>query len=355
MRIWNVMLRGSLLQAIARACPTLIFAALSFASQSTQPVPVFSSEDIRRSSKLLAAGMVWELYGQNLAAQQTCGAANPPYSTEICGVRVLVGSTAAELMYVSSGQINLKVRADAPDEGLVPFRVCVGEVCSEPVMMRFSKHTALLSQEGPVYVHMPVWIRLDPPFPHHVYYPCGDWPWSFPQYEFEVRRNGRNLTPLPQPAAPASVGIAHDTRFCEPSRGLFPLHLLYRFDEAGTYAVRLTARNGPEVLYQSDWTDVQIEPFSERKREELLRSLEAKIQTADVKFAIASLLSWPDEKALAVLLKAIPVNTTRCRNYECVRLFFGKAALAGFDESLLRGQVPRERLLVLCPPDGKCR
>jgi hypothetical protein len=170
-----------------------------------------------------------------------------------------------------------------------------------------------------------------------------------------VRRHGRNLTRLPQPAAPASVAMVHDTRFCEPSRGLFPMHLLYRFDEAGTYAVRLTAKNGPEVLYQSDWTDIQIEPFSERKREELLRSLEGKIGTTDVFFAIASLLSWPDEKALAVLLKAIPADTTRCRNYECLRLYFGKGALAGYDESLLRRQVPRERLLALCPPDGKCR
>ncbi len=351
------MLRWSL-NAIAVRWWMLVFAALSCAGQSTQPVPVFSGETMRAvdgNTNILAAGMVLEIYGENLAPRQECGAAKPPYPREICGVRVMLGNTAAELMYVSSGQINLKLPPDSPAEGLVPFRVCDGEVCSKPVMMRFSRHTALLSPDGPGYVHMPVWIHIEPPFPYRVYYPCGLWPWSFPEYDFEVRLHGRSLTRMPQPPAPTTVAIVRDTRFCEPSNGIFPVHLLYRFDEAGMYAIRLTARNGPEVLYDSDWTDIQIEPFSERKREELLRSLEAKIGTREAIFAITSLLSWPDEKALAVLLKAIPADTARCRDDECLRVYFGKGALAGFDEGLLRRQVPRERLSALCPPDGKCR
>jgi hypothetical protein len=159
MRIWNVMLRGSLMYVIAVLCSILVFTALSSAGQSTQPIPVFSSETMRAvngNTNILAAGMVLELYGRSLAPQQECGAAKPPYPRELCGVRVMVGNTAAELMYVSSGQINLKLPPDAPAEGLVPFSVCAGEVCSKPVMMRFSRHTALLSQEGPAYVHMPV-------------------------------------------------------------------------------------------------------------------------------------------------------------------------------------------------------
>jgi hypothetical protein len=52
---------------------------------------------------------------------------------------------------------------------------------------------------------------------------------------------------------------------------------LYRFEEPGTYAIRFTARKDGKILYQSDWTDIEIEPFSEEKREEWLRSLEAEL------------------------------------------------------------------------------
>ena len=64
---------------------------------------------------------------------------------------------------------------------------------------------------------------------------------------------------------------------------------------------------------------------------------------------------WPDEKALAVLLKVIPANTTQCTNFDCIKLGFGRAALAWFDDALLRTQVSPERLLHLCPPEGKCK
>ena len=104
-------------------------------------------------------------------------------------------------------------------------------------------------------------------------------------------------------------------------------------------SVRFTARKNGEILYQSDWTDIEIEPFSEEKREEWLRSLEAKVNQRSVNDVVPSLLAWPDEKALAVLLKVIPADTSRCMNYDCVRLAFGRAALAGFDDALLRREI----------------
>ncbi|MGD1095999.1 MAG: hypothetical protein ABSB35_28900 [Bryobacteraceae bacterium] len=64
---------------------------------------------------------------------------------------------------------------------------------------------------------------------------------------------------------------------------------------------------------------------------------------------------WSAKKALAVLLKVIPADTSRCMNYDCVRLAFGRAALAGFDDALLRGEIPQARLLQLCPPGGTCK
>ena len=66
-------------------------------------------------------------------------------------------------MYVSETQINLKIPEELPTEGFIPIQVCAGKVCSDPVTMRFSARTALLTLERPAYVHMPVWINVDAP------------------------------------------------------------------------------------------------------------------------------------------------------------------------------------------------
>lgn len=341
----------------------VLLAAFSAAAQPPQPVPSFSSDTIRphgRLTKLLAPGMVLELWGQNLAPVPWCGQdqipKGAPLPLEICGVRVLIGSRPAELMYVSGNQINLKIPADLPAEGFEPFEVCVGGVCSAPVIMRFSALAALLTLERPAYVHMPIWIDVDAPAPYSVPYPCGFWPWSFPGYGFEVLRKESALGPAPRLLPPPPRTVAPVGRCDGPTqRGRLPLHLLYSFEEPGTYSVRFTATRNGEILYQSDWTDIEIEPFSEEKREEWLRSLEAKVSQKSVNDVVPSLLAWPDEKALAVLLKVIPADTSRCVNYDCVRLAFGKAALAGFDETLLRREIPPSRLIELCPPVGMCR
>src|SRR5271154_5145584 len=121
---------------------------LAAVSATAQPLlPTFSSSTIRphgRNTKLLAPGMVLELWGENLAPPG-CGRDQIPKSQlplELCGVQVLIDSQPAELMYVSSYQINLRIPPDAPSEGLVPFQVCVAGACSDPVPMRFSAHTA---------------------------------------------------------------------------------------------------------------------------------------------------------------------------------------------------------------------
>jgi hypothetical protein len=259
-------------------------------------------------------------------------------------------------MYVSGGQINLKIPEDVPAEGFEPIQVCVGSVCSATVTMLFSTHIALLTLDGPAYVHMPVWIDVDAPSPYVVSYPCGFWPWNFPGYEFEVLRKGQPLAPLPQPPLPFTGTVPLDQCEGPTYRGRLPLHLLYRFEEPGTYSVRFTARKTGKILYQSDWTDIQIEPFSEEKRDAQLHSLEGEVRNGPSAYhVVPSLLAWPDEKALAVLLKLIPEDTSRCINYGCVRLGFGRAALAGFDDTLLRREIPQDRLLQLCPPNGNCK
>jgi hypothetical protein len=350
------------MQRTHRTLGLLLLQALLALGQAAPPVPVVNRWIVRGFEgnwKLLAAGVPLELYGEHLAPRESCGTAKAPYPQEICGVRVLVGGIPAPLLYAGAGQINLIIPTDAPAEGLVPLVVCSGGVCGAPLSLRFGTRTALLTLEGAAYVHMPVWIHVEPPRPHRVYYPCWESPWRIPGQEFEVRRNGRTLAPAsPARAQPPPDRAGDDTYSCESGR-LLPLHLLYRFDEPGTYSVRLTARKGSAVLYESDWTDIEIEPFSEAAREALLRSaqtrIEAGIPPSDVLRAMVSLLAWPDDKALALLLKAIPAVVTRCRNEECARLWFGKAALAAFDDVLLRARISRARLLELCPPDGTCR
>ena len=340
----------------------LFLAALLATAQVLQPVPAFSSENIRpygRATKILSPGMVLELWGRNLAPVPWCGQEQKPQAPlprELCGVQVLIGSRPAELMYVSGNQINLKIPEDVPAEGFEPIQVCVGNVCSATLSMLFSTHTALLTLDEPAYVHMPVWIDVDPPSPYVVSYPCGFWPWNFPGYEFEVLRKGQPLAPLPQPPRPF-IGTAPLDRCEGPTyRGRLPLHLLYRFEEPGTYSVRFTAKKSGKTLYQSDWTDIQIEPFSEEKRGAQLHSLEGEARNGpSAYYVVPSLLVWPDEKALAVLLKLIHEHTSACMNYDCVRLGFGRAALAGFDDTLLRREIPQDRLLQLCPPNGNCK
>jgi hypothetical protein len=161
----------------------MFLAALLATGQVLQPVPAFSNDNI------LPHGS---------QEQRPQG----PLPRELCGVRVLIGSRPTQLMYVSGGQINLKTPGDVPAEGVEPIQVCVGSVCSATVTMLFSTHIALLTLNGPAYVHMPVWIDVDAPSPYVVSYPCGFWPWNFPGYEFEVLRKGQPLASLPQPPLP---------------------------------------------------------------------------------------------------------------------------------------------------------
>jgi hypothetical protein len=175
------------------------------------------------------------------------------------------------LLYVSSYQINLRIPADLPADAFLPFQVWNGTVCSAPVVMQFSSRTAVLSLERPAYVHMPVWIHVDAPAPYEVLYPCPQWPCGFRGYEFEVRHDGADLAPLPQPSK-SNRAVGNSAEECYvpygPFRGLLPLHLLYQFDEPGQYSIRLTATKGAEILYQSDWTPIRVEPFSSEQRDQ---------------------------------------------------------------------------------------
>jgi hypothetical protein len=69
----------------------------------------------------------------------------------------------------------------------------------------------------------------------------------------------------------------------------------------GQYSVRFRAKKGTEVLYQSDWTTITIEPYSQERRDQWVRSIEEAITQNNrmiVYDSLPSLLAWRDEKAL---------------------------------------------------------
>jgi len=346
----------------------LFMAPVLFAQPAQTPTPVFTRENIvplpGNRARTLSPGMVVELYGQHLAPETWCGAnATPPapYPVEVCGVRVLVGTSPAGLMFVGAGQVNFKIPADAPAEGSAPIQVCVRGVCSAPVAMKFRTHT-FIGLRGTAAVHMPVWVEIDEPPPYEVQYPCADSPWSFDGYGFEVRRNGQLLAPAPMPKTTAGQVYPGPRRGgCRAAAELsaLPLHLLYDFAQPGVYSVRFTATEltGPRkgtITCQSDWTDITVQPYSGAKRDEWLQSMAERVKSAPPEVLIAdiipSLLAWPDDKALAVLLPlaALPVPMGSPGQ-------FARYALAAFSDDLLRRVIPPDRLLDYCPPDGHCR
>ena len=321
-----------------------------FAQPSQTPAPVYARDSMvpvnGNRAKLLAPGMVLELYGQHLAPEPWCGQkAMPPapYPTDICGVKVMAGAKPAGLMFVGPSQINFKIPADAPAEGPAPIQVCVRGACGAPVVMQFSTHKAFLRLHGAAAVHMPVWVDIEAPAPYEARYPCRNSPWSFGGFDlFEVRRDGKPVSPAPR-AAPPNAGEVDCQAGAQPSA--LPLHLLYHFDQPGVYSVRVS---GP--AFQSDWTDITVAPETPAARDQWLQTMAEKAKSASpetlIMDVIPSLLAWPDEKALAALLPLLdrpaPVGP------------FARAALGAFPDDLLRRTISPDRLLDYCSPTGHC-
>jgi hypothetical protein len=286
--------------------------------------------------------MILQIYGEHFAGCYVSIPQNGPYPTEACGVRVLVGDAPAGLLFVSEKQVNLKIPADAPDEGTAPIRICVAGVCSDPVTFRFSSHKAYIAVQGTAYVHMPIWIEVDQPMPYDIHYPYQTWPWDFGGYQLEVRRNGQPLPRVGPYVAAGGVGIGIVGGTVAPQdspRSRLPLHLVYRFDQPGTYSVKFTAwRPVPpnfrsqKIVCESDWTDIIVEPFSEAQRDRWLQAEAAKAKSATpgqlVGDVIPSLLALPDEKALVLLLPFLDHPNDLVRQ-------FVRQSLSAFDPDLV--------------------
>jgi hypothetical protein len=385
----EVNVRRLLRRRVALRIAVVLFAANGLLAQSpaetdgqllvapapTQPpLPTITAPPRR-----LRPGQHWEMYGTHLGPEPVCGEPIPPngpYPTEACGVRVTAAGVALGLIYVSPRQINIKVPESLPD-GLAAVQVCVRSICGDPVLIQFSAHTAFLIADEPLYVQMPIWIEVELPYPYHLMYPCGADPWEFNggradphsdpvQYKIEVLRNGALLAPVPQHRIVTAGWL--ESGICVPTHGnigpfRLPLHLSYQLDSPGAYAVRLTGTVGSNVVVQSAWTDLEVKPRSSAAREAWLRSIAEKTRSAKgvwdiVPIVVASLMAYPDERALRILLPVYSAWLRRRRSPIFMDYFytgFLRYSLAAFDEVLLRRVVPPSTLAELCPPEGRCK
>jgi hypothetical protein len=310
-------------------------------------VPRFSSENLTKRPDgrpvLLAPGMIVTIYGQDLGPELQCPepiAPNGPYPLETCGVRVLVDGRPSGLLFSGSKQINFKIPEDAPEAGSAPIQVCVHDACSDRVVVRFSSRKAFIHAVGHVYVHMPVWIEADQPWTD-IRYPYSIFPLNFGGARFEVLYHGEPFAPLR-----TTIGNGGSTSAPQDSpSGRLPLHLIYRFDQPGMYSVRYTGLSyqypgAIEIATQSDWTDIVVEPYSDAERGAWLASEAVKARSASpgelVGEIIPSLLAWPDDQALSVLLTLVDNPDGLVRQ-------FARMSLDLFDEAVQRRVIPESR------------
>jgi hypothetical protein len=323
------------------------FLLLAEAALGQTGVPRFAREGLTQRPDgrpvLFSPGQIMTLYGDDLAPEAGCNQPIPPngaYPPEACGVRVLVDGRASGLMFVGPKQINFKMPEEAPEEGSAPIQVCVRDTCSDRVMLRFSLRKAFLHLQGHAYVHMPVWIQVDQPW-SDIRYPYSIFPLNLGGAEFEVLYKGE-----PFPQARTAISMCGSTAAPQDSpAGRLPLHLIYRFDQPGTYSVRFTGRSykypgAIEIATQSDWTDIVVEPYSDAQRAGWLASEAAKARSASVGELVGdiipSLLAWPDDGALSVLLTLVD-------NPEGLVRELARSALELFDEDVQKRVIPANR------------
>ncbi|MEP6716050.1 MAG: hypothetical protein ABJC09_10785 [Terriglobia bacterium] len=103
-----------------------------------------------------------------------------------------------------------------------------------------------------------------------------------------------------------------------------PLHLQYRFDEPGQYEIRyIVARREPDpprglrtIVGQSDWTNIDTEPFSSAKRTEWIWELEMPSSGEQLTGKVLpELLALPDAAALALVLPQLYHAEESVRRY----------------------------------------
>jgi hypothetical protein len=104
-----------------------------------------------------------------------------------------------------------------------------------------------------------------------------------------------------------------------------PLHLLYRFDEPGTYEVRLTYKNWPAALDPTEWTPFEVQPANHYLRAQWLGDVRAKHPMDAPELltnVLPSLLGLPDEESLAILTSYLDHPDERVRRFAANGLYY---------------------------------
>ena len=372
--------------------PAAVALLLSASAWGADPPPEFAASGVvagARPAQILAPGAILSIYGHYLAAagsgcvgspdpqrQETPNPRQPfrmfvntsVYPKELCGVRVMVGEQPAGLLYISEKQINFKVPMDAPESGSADLRVVRGGQSSIPVRMETGFAKVTLSLAHPAYMGMPVWLKVNvPEFPDLVRYPYVLGRAGFGCHEVEVRRNGTLLALLPG-SDWTRRGMVFSGNVCgsyasareAPGTGSLPLHLLYRFDEPGTYEVRYTLWSEPPEMthradfrIQSEWTAIKVLPSLPGQRAQWLNALrrdppqDAAALLSDV---LPGLLGVPDAESLDILTGYLYHPDASVRRYAGNGLFYWPDdTVSRTLEALLRGKGPSDAMIRWLP------
>jgi hypothetical protein len=295
------------------------------------PRPVINQDGIIRTDTnrpgLLHPGMVIAIYGHGFGPPAGCKGA----ALELCGVQVLLDDKPIEVQYAQEIQINARMPDEAPSQPVSRIMVISGGRRSDPVEVRRLPETAIIALQGAGRVNGPVWIHVELPHSLGVSYPSMAWPWDFACDEFEVRKDGKPLTPLPHPrlgmaysgpSCPGTINLGNQPWQSQGRVSRLPLHLQYRFAEPGVYEVRLSHydafnRRPGEVRIQSAWTPIQV-----------LAAIPRTVTTHPQEPAeilsgfLPDLLAFPDDEALAVLLEYLYHPSPRVRAYAANALYY---------------------------------
>jgi hypothetical protein len=317
--------------------------------------PSISREGILppRGLQWLEPGQFVAIYGQYLGPPGGCSGKLEPkagaYATDACDTHVTVNGIRAGLQFIGERQINIKLPAGIPSAGLVAIAVTVRGVSSQEITVPIGKPKLMLSVAGRAYVHMPVWIAHNVPVPYRdpIRYP------RLSEGRFEARRNGVMLKPV---EISVSGGIAGSFGGTVTADEPLPLHLQYRFDEPGQYEIRYVAtRRKPDphvlptvVVEQSDWTSIDIEPFSDAQRTEWIRERARELPTSGEQMtgkALPELLALPDATALTLVLPQLYHPEESVRRYVAASLaIFDRAVVAKQLTLMIREKGPTEEI-----------
>jgi hypothetical protein len=269
----------------------------------------------------LAPGIIVTIYGERLASRR-CSEIKQiagRYPESACQTVVLAGDKPAQLMYVSTNQINLKLPEDLPRDAVVLLRVVREGVSSSPVPVRFNTKPAIGLAE-PAYVGLPVWLAIELPYPlgRPALYPVFWDPLEFGSSSIEVRREGRVVPETPLELQPTilrgeTLGIMRGfVSSANPAlRSRLPLHLRYRLDDPGVYEVRYSLvyremENGQKVTkeFRSEWTEIAISPSSREQQGAWIEKMqrEAPVDAGDLLCGfLPSLLVQRSARTFAIL------------------------------------------------------